>query len=85
MLEVLKRWGLSAMPKPILLAAALLTLAALLSAIEARPAASAQSYCKYRYSLCLARCDRRPPFCLRRCQGQYRACRLGMPYLGDLI
>jgi hypothetical protein len=73
------------MRKPILLAAALLTLAALLSAIEARPAASAQSYCKYRYSLCLARCAGRPRYCVRRCQGQYRACRLGMPYLGDLI
>jgi hypothetical protein len=50
------------------------------------PAAeAAPGYCKYRYSLCLARCEGRPRYCVRRCQGQYRACRLGMPYLGDLI
>jgi hypothetical protein len=73
------------MRKPILLAAALLALTALLSAVESRPAASATSYCKYRYSLCLARCQGRPRYCVRRCQGQYRACKLGMPYLGDLI
>jgi hypothetical protein len=73
------------MRKPILLAAALLTLAAFLSVIETRPAASAQSYCNYRYSLCLARCQGRPRYCVRRCQGQYQSCRLGMPYLGDLI
>lgn len=73
------------MRKPLLLAAALLILAAMAIVFEAQPAASAQSYCQYRYSLCLARCQGRPRACVRRCQGQYRSCRLGMPYLGDLI
>jgi hypothetical protein len=73
------------MRKPILLATALLTLTAVISLFEARPAASAQSYCSYRHSLCLARCQGRPRYCVRRCQGQYRACKLGKPYMGDLI
>lgn len=72
------------MRKPILLAAALLTLTALVSVFEVRPAASA-SYCAYRYNLCLARCQGRPRYCVKRCQAQYRACRIGMPYMGDLI
>lgn len=74
-----------AMSKPMLLAATLSIAAALTTVFEPRPAASAQSYCKYRYSLCLARCETRPRACVARCQGQYRSCRLGMPYLGDLI
>lgn len=51
----------------------------------ASEAQAAQSFCKYRYNLCLARCAGRPKRCVRRCYDKYQGCITGKPYLGNLI
>jgi hypothetical protein len=75
------------MPKPILVAAAIATLAALTLGFDAQhsPASAAPNYCKHRYNICLARCPAANRRCPTRCQSQYRHCNYPMPYLGDLL
>jgi len=65
--------------------AAGLTLAFVELGSGANHAQAAQSFCKYRYNLCLARCSGRPKRCFRRCQDQYQGCATPEPYLGNLI
>jgi hypothetical protein len=65
--------------------AAVSTLALAGFLIGAPPAQAAQSECKFRYNLCLARCPGTVQRCLKRCRDRYQGCISRRPYLGDLI
>lgn len=68
----------------IIVLAAGLALAGVGLGLGASGAEAASSFCKHRYSLCLARCAE-PLRCSRRCQIQYKYCTDPYPYLGNLL
>lgn len=64
--------------------AAGLALAFMELGLGAGQAQAAQSFCKHRYALCLARCQAANRRCTR-CQQQYRYCIAPYPSLGNLL
>jgi hypothetical protein len=52
--------------------------------LGAREAEAAANYCKYRYNLCLARCEGRIR-CSSRCYLQYQDCVPPAPSMDDLL
>jgi hypothetical protein len=52
--------------------------------LGASEAEAATSFCKHRYSLCLARCPETLR-CSSRCRTQYKYCANPYPYIGSLL
>jgi hypothetical protein len=72
------------MKQLIVVLAAGLALAGVELGLGASGAEAATSFCKHRYSLCLARCPETLR-CSSRCRTQYKYCANPYPYIGNLL
>jgi hypothetical protein len=68
----------------IVVLAAGLALAFVELGLGASPAQAAPNICKYRYAICLARCQAADRRCTR-CRQQYRYCIAPYPSMGNLL
>ena len=68
----------------VVIAAAVLALTGMAAWFDAPEAQAAPNICKYRYNLCLARCQPASRRCTR-CRQQYRYCIAPYPSLGNLL
>lgn len=70
--------------KAILIAAALSMLTGSAGIFGQQQAEAAPNICKYRYNICLARCQAADRRCTR-CRQQYRYCIAPYPSMGNLL